>query len=288
MNKDKIAVLVDSGTDVPKELVEKYGVYVVPLSIKFSDKTYADDGIDITPEEIYARLDSEIPQTSLPAGEVILSTFQKIKSEGYEKLLVVTISSGLSGTYNFIRILGEDFAGLEVFVVDTKNIGIASGMTAIFAAQNIEKGLSWAELKEATVKSVAKSKVFFCVSTLKYLRKGGRIGLVSSIIGENLHIKPVISCNEEGIYYMAAKTVGRKKSIQKVLELVEKFKSAHSAQTFNIAIAQGNALDEALELKEQVIAKFKNCATIFEGQISPTLVVHTGPGLLGVGIQVLT
>lgn len=287
MNKEKIAVLVDSGTDVPQEIIEKHGIYVVPLSIVFSDQTYA-DGVDISAEEVYAKLDVEIPKTSLPPGEVILSTFQRIRSEGYEKLLVVSISSGLSGTGNYIRVLGEDFAGLEVFVVDTKNIGIGSGLTAILAAENIEKGYTWEELKKETVKSIENSKVFFCVSTLKYLRKGGRIGLVSSIIGNNFNVKPIISCNEEGIYYTAGLALGRRKSMQKVLELIDKFKAATSAQTYNIAIAHGSALEEALELKEQIVAKFKNCVHIFEGQISPTLVVHTGPGLIGVGIQVLT
>lgn len=286
MNKEKIAILVDSGTDVPKELLEKHGMYMVPLTIIYGDNTYT-DGVDITPEYIYARLDDEIPRTSLPSGDVITEALRQIKEDGYEKVLAVTISSGLSGTYNFVRMLGEEFDGLEVFAVDTKNIGIGSGVTAIMAAENLERGMSWEELKDTAVNGVPKSKVFFCVSTLKYLRKGGRIGLVSSIIGENMNLKPVISCNEEGVYYNVAITRGRQKNLQKALELAEKFIASSAAQAYNIAIAHGNALEEATAVKELAIKKFKNCKTIFEGQISPALVAHTGPGLIGIGVQLL-
>lgn len=132
MNKEKIALLVDSGTDVPKELVEQYGMYMIPLQIIYKDRIYTDK-VDITPEEVYERLAVEIPSTSLPDGETITKIFEKIKADGYEKVLAVTISSGLSGTFNVVRLIAEEFEGLETFVLDTKNIGIGSGLQAIEA-----------------------------------------------------------------------------------------------------------------------------------------------------------
>ncbi|MBS0689932.1 DegV family protein [Enterococcus faecalis] len=284
MNKEKIALLVDSGTDVPEALVKQYGMYVLPLQIIYPEKTYTDK-VDITPEEVYQRLEKEIPSTSLPDGATIQAIFDKIKEAGYEKVLAVTISSGLSGTYNVVRLLGEQTEGLDVFVLDTKNIGIGAGIQAIRAAELIETGLGWQELQQKLTEEVANAKVFFNVAILEYLQKGGRIGLVTSILGNALKLNPIISCNEEGIYYTVAKSRGRKKSLDKTFELVTNF--IGEAPRFRLAVAHGAAEEEAKAMMERLKAAFPQAEEIYFGTISPALVVHTGPGLLGVGIQLL-
>ena len=121
-------------------------MYVLPLQIIYPENHT--DKVDITPEEVYQRLEKEIPSTSLPDGATIQAIFDKIKEAGYEKVLAVTISSGLSGTYNVVRLLGEQTEGLDVFVLDTKNIGIGAGIQAIRAAELIETGLGWQELQQ--------------------------------------------------------------------------------------------------------------------------------------------
>jgi len=288
MNKDKIAILVDSCADVPKELIQKYGMYIIPLSIIYKDAIYA-DGVDITSKEVYDNFNVEIPHTSLPSGDTILNIFERIVSDGYEKVLVITISGNLSGTYNFVRLIGADFEGLDVFAVDTKSVALGSGMTAILAAENLEKGFSWEELKKATVESITKIKIFFCVPSLKYLQKGGRIGLVSSIIGESLNIKPIISCNEDGILYSNAKIRGWKNGLHKMIGLAEQYflSLSPTPQSYNIAIAHGDAYDEAAIVKEKFVEKFIGHNAIYEGLISPVISVHAGPGVIGIGIQSL-
>src|SRR5699024_2191129 len=104
MNKEKIAILVDSGADIPKNLLEKYNIYVLPLRVIYKDREYS-DGVDITPQEMYRRLETEIPTTSLPSGGEINAMFDKIKSNVHEKLLVVTISIVVCGIYNYISIV---------------------------------------------------------------------------------------------------------------------------------------------------------------------------------------
>jgi DegV family protein with EDD domain len=284
MNKEKIALLVDSGTDVPVEIMDQYSMYMLPLQIIYKDRTYTDK-VDITAEEIYQRLPQEIPSTSLPDGEAINRIFDQIKEDGYEKVLAVTISSGLSGTFNVVRLLGEQRVDLDVFVLDTKNIGIAAGLQAIRAAELLSAGNSWEKLKEQLSKEVSRNKVFFNVATLEYLQKGGRIGLVASILGNALKLNPIISCNDEGIYYNVAKSRGRKKSLDKTVELVKQFIGNH--KHFRLAVAQGDALEEAKEMKTRLEREFPHIKEILFGQISPALVVHTGPGLLGIGIQLL-
>lgn len=284
MNLEKIALLVDSGTDVPQEVIERYGIYMIPLQIIYKERTYTDK-IEITPEEVYRRLKEEVPSTSLPDGAQIQAIIEKIKADGYEKLLIVTISSGLSGTYNVLRLLGEDEKALNVHVVDTKSIGIGAGLQAIRAAELIDAGLTFEALVDQMEKEVIQNQVLFNVGTLEYLQKGGRIGLVSSIIGTALKLNPTISCNEDGVYYTVAKSRGRKRSIDKLVEVAAEFIGNH--KEFRIAVAQGDAYEESLQLKAKLEAKFPNAKEILFGTISPALVVHTGPGLLGMGLQII-
>ena len=133
-NKEKIAILTDSCCDVPKELVKQYHMYVLPLKIVYKNKEYS-DGVDITPQEVYDRIKEEIPTTSLPSGDVFLQTLDQIKADGYEKVIAVTLSSGLSGTNNMLHLIAEDYEGLEIYILDTKNIAIAAGFHAIQAAR---------------------------------------------------------------------------------------------------------------------------------------------------------
>ena len=284
MNNEKIAIVVDSCVDVPPNLVEKYKMYVIPLRIIYKDREYI-DGIDITAEEVYSRLETEIPSTSLPSASDIDDVFSKIKSDGYEKVLVFCLSSGLSGTYNAIRMQADEFKGLEIVVIDTKNIAIAAGLNAINAAQNIEHGMDWGTLVKSSSDNLSNSKVFFCVSTLEYLQKGGRIGLVSSLIGSSISLKPIISCNEDGIYYTVAKVIGRKRSIKRMIELALDF--AKGSDKYNVSIVHGGAEDEANNIKEMIMPLLPNCNIFTDGQVSPVLGVHTGPGTVGIAIQKL-
>lgn len=283
MNKE-IAVLVDSGTDVPQEVMDRYGVFMIPLQIIYKNRTYTDK-LEITPQEVYDRLEEEVPTTSLPDGQAIQAIFDQIHAQGYKKVLAVTISSGLSGTYNILRLLGQDQKELEVYVLDTKSVGIGAGLQAITAAELVDQGFSWKELITTLERKVKESSVYFNVATLEYLQKGGRIGLVTSIVGTALKLNPTISCNEEGIYYTVAKSRGRKKSIEKMVKIVKEFAGEH--QKVRLAVAHGGALEEGKKLYQEIKAVFPKVEDVLFGTISPALVVHTGPGLLGVGIQLI-
>ncbi|HEY5517071.1 MAG TPA: DegV family protein [Coriobacteriia bacterium] len=282
MAQEKIALLVDSGTDVPREYREKYHMYVAPLTIIYKDAEYR-DGIDIQPADVFARFATEVPSTSLPSPATIADLFRQIKADGYEKVLAITISSGLSGTFGAISSMGPAPEGLETCYVDTKNIGIGSGMTAIRAGELVEQGLPFAELCSRVEDVAAHTKLYFCVSTLEYLMKGGRIGLVAGMLGTLLDLKPVISCNADGIYDTVAKSRGRKKSLALALEKAVEF--AAGAKEYNITVMHGAAREEADTLMAAMKERLPDYRIAVEGQITPALVVHTGPGLIGIGIQ---
>lgn len=284
MNDEKIAILVDSCVDIPAKLAKHYNIYVIPLKVIYKNKEYS-DGVDITAQEVYERLKYEIPTTSLPSGSEINAMFDRIKADGYEKLLVVTLSSGLSGTYNYMKLLASQYEGLDIFILDTKNIALGSGFNAIQAAEYLKAGMDWETLKKTVSENISNSKVFFCVDTLEYLHKGGRIGLVASMLGSALNLRPIISCNEDGIYYTVAKVIGRKRSIKKLIDTAVDFLG--DSKKYNIAISHGDAEREANQIKETLMPIIQNCNIYVEGQISPALGVHTGPGTIGIAVQKL-
>jgi DegV family protein with EDD domain len=282
MTAEKIAILVDSCSDVPEEYRRKYHMYVAPMTIIYQEGEYR-DWVDIRTEDVYARFPQEIPSTSLPSPSFVADVFRQIKADGYDKVIAVAISSGLSGTFEMLRGFGPAPEGLETHYVDTRNIGIGSGFSAIRAGELIEQGLPFVEVCREVENTARHTKLFFCVSTLSYLVKGGRIGLVAGLVGSIFDLKPIISCNEDGVYYTVVKTRGRKKSLQLALEKAVEF--AAGAKEYSIAVMHGAAKEEADELLAAVKAQLPDSCIAIQGQITPVLVVHTGPGLIGIGIQ---
>lgn len=158
--KNKIALLVDSSLNIPDETLAQYGVYELPLTIIYDNQSFADK-IEISSSEIYNRLDTEQPTTSLPKGDSIYSTLQQIIDDGYSQLIVMTISSRLSGTNNAIKLMAEEFPSLDTQVFDTKTAAIGGGMQAIFVKELIDQGKSFAELADIISTNVAESRIFF-------------------------------------------------------------------------------------------------------------------------------
>lgn len=282
MNSEKIAILVDSGCDVPPAFRDSYNMYVAPLTIIYKDAEYR-DGIDIHPQDVFDRFSQEIPSTSLPSPAAAEELFKQIKADGYEKVLVISISSGLSGTFQMMSSFGPSPEGLEAYYVDTKNIGIGSGLIAMRAGELVDQGLPFEEVSRQVDLAVGNTKVFFCVATLEYLMKGGRIGLVAGMAGMLLDVKPVISCNEDGIYYTVAKARGRDKSLKLALDKAVEF--AEGAKGYKIAVVQGAAEAEAKTLMAAMKERLPDYTHAVEEQLTPVLVVHTGPGLIGIGVQ---
>ena len=282
MNKEKIAVLTDSGSDIEKTYADN--LFVLPLTIQIDEKTYI-DGVDITLDQVLQKLDTNKITTSLPKPEVIIESLNKIKSFGYTHVIINTISSGLSGTYNVIRMLIEDYEGLTIGLIDTKNISKGSGYTSYKALELIEEGQSFNEIMEILESSLDVQKVFFTIGTVEYLRRGGRIGLVAGTVASILHIKPIISCNEKGIYYTVKKTRGYQKAIRELIEVAHDF--ASEANTYDITILVAK-VDEKIEAYiEAVKASFNNTRKFEIRSISPALAIHTGPEAFGVVVRKL-
>lgn len=279
----EIAILVDSGTDVPKEYIERYGIRVLPLTVNYQALSYR-DGVDITPEQVLDRLDLEIPHTSLPTPAAAIAAFRAIRDKGFRQVMVVTISAGLSGVHNLLRMVSGEFPEMDIRVLDTKNIGIGAGMTAIRAAELAETGMGLDALEAVLKTLVRQTKIFFCIPSLWYLQKGGRIGRVSATMGSLLGIRPVITCDESGVYCTAKKARGDGAALNAAIGMA----AAHAAEAprkFRLAVAFAGGLERAKAVLESVERKIPGSARMYFGSVGSALAVHTGPGLIGIGVQ---
>nr|WP_325184722.1 DegV family protein [uncultured Oscillibacter sp.] len=287
MIPQKIALLTDSCADLSPRLAEENHIYRVPLRILCADGEYS-DGVDIFGADIYARLRAgELPQTSLPSGEDIEKTLRRIVMDGYDGVIAVMLSSGLSGTYNLVRLIGEECRGmLPVKVYDSLSGSLGMGMTLLQLAEDIRGGMEWKELTERRVpRLLAGSRPFFSVDTLEYLLKGGRIGKVTATAGTLLQIKPIITFAPDGQLQSVAKVRGRNQVMDKLVAMAVKACGEH--RRYNLAVANGGAPEEMEIVRQRLMTALPDYDHIWEGEIDGTLSVYIGDGVLGAAVQVL-
>lgn len=287
MIPQKIALLTDSCADLSPRLAEENHIYRVPLRILCADGEYS-DGVDIFGGDIYARLRAgELPQTSLPSGEDIEKTLRQIVMDGYDGVIAVMLSSGLSGTYNLVRLIGEECRGmLPVKVYDSLSGSLGMGMTLLQLAEDIRGGMEWEELTERRVPQlIAGSHPFFSVDTLEYLMKGGRIGKVTATAGTLLQIKPIITFAPDGQLQSVAKVRGRSQVMDKLVAMAVKACGEH--KRYNLAVANGGAPAEMETVRQRLMTALPDYDHIWEGEIDGTLSVYIGDGVLGAAVQVL-
>ena len=282
--KDKIGVLVESCADIPAELIEEYHIFVLPIAIECLDGQYR-DGVDITAEDIYEKLKTELPKSSSPLGSDIEDVFQEMKRQGYTKAVAISLSGGLSGTVNHLRMAAGEFSDLEIQVFDSRQASIGIGVIALQAAQEIRKGISFEALLERIPRLIENTRVFFSIDTLEYLQKGGRIGKVTAMAGAMLQIKPILSFDEDGEIYTAAKVRGRKQVESRLLKLVEELSG--EGRPYNLVVADGGAPREREELEAKLVQSLPDYANLYRARIGAALSIYLGSGLLGAGIQFL-
>lgn len=279
---EKIALLTDSGCDLSLETLNEYNINMLPLNIIYSYGEF-EDKISITPEEVYDNLGKEIPKTSLPSSKKINDVLSKLVSERYTHVIAITISSGLSGTSNAIRLALEDYPSLISHVYDSKILAYPEGMIILEVAKDIKEGKSFEDIISNLPSLRKRISGYFTLNTLDYLRKGGRIGKVAGTIGEMLNLKPIIGVNDEGVYHTVAKARGRKQALSKLTDILNTYLSKGKCKVY---VLQGGAIEEAKHYLES-IKSLENIAEIGIASISPALGVHTGPGLIGLAIHEL-
>lgn len=272
----KIGLISDSCCDLTPELTKKYHIQLLPIRIIYSNREYLDK-VNITAEEMYASLKEEIPTTSLPDLHYCEQVIDSYVERGYTDLIVVTVSSNLSGTYNSLNILAKNYPNIRFHFFDTKTLGWPQGLLAIEASKLIEADLSCCDI--LTKLESLKSRVhgYIAPATLEYLKRGGRIHKATATIGEVLHIRPIITYNEEGHLYPYAKARGQKQAFSKLRNLLKDYLAKGPCKVW---ILHGDALDDGMALYESV-KDLPNVSEISFEVIGPSMGIHTGPGVIG-------
>ncbi|MBQ1505817.1 MAG: DegV family EDD domain-containing protein [Erysipelotrichales bacterium] len=284
MNPVKTAIMVDSGCDVPDQYIEQYDIRVVRLKIMYHDHVY-NDGLDITADYVYDHFKEEIPKTSTPNVYEITELINQIKADGYEKILGISISSGLSGTYNAMATALAQAEDIESYMFDSKNISFGAGIWAVYAARRFEDGADLDTVSKELERKIYDSHLGYYMDTLDYLRAGGRITPSIALVGKILNLKPIISCDKDGIYYTVAKARGQQKALTKLVDLIAPPELA--GKHYWIYAMHGRGQELLDKAKAMVRERIPDVEFMPEKQITPTMAIHTGPGLLGMGVLML-
>lgn len=277
---NKIALITDSTCGLPRTCIDKYNIHTAHLKIIYKNQEYI-DGLNIAPEEVYYKLDEEIPTTSMPSVQDVCNLYEQLLEEGYTHAIALPISSGLSGTINSFRLAAEQYSNkITSFVFDTKILSMAVGLMAIEVGKMIQDGKDFDYICNALPKLREKLTLYFTVDTLEYLIKGGRIGKVSGSIGQLLNFKPIITMSEEGGYTTHAKTRGSKQAFNNLLSLANGILDKGKGK---VVVMTGTMHEEAKKFTD-ALKNHKNATSIYSGIITPVVGIHSGPKILAFAI----
>lgn len=279
----KIALVTDSTTYMPPELVKTYNIAVAPQVLIWGDQTYK-DGVDIQSGEFFTRLKTAkvMPTTSQVAVVSFQEVFQDLVNKDFE-VLALLVSSKLSGTVQSAQQAKELMgpAGGKVNVVDSRSVAMALGFQVIAVARALEQGANLKEAIALAEKLHEHTGLFFAVDTLEFLHRGGRIGGAQRFIGSALNLKPILAVQEgrvEGIERIRTKGKAHDRILELTIENVGKRSPVH------LATLHANAADDAKDLLTRANQALHPVES-FLTEVSPTVGTHAGPGTVGLAFM---
>ena len=274
-----VAFVTDSTAYIPADLVQQYGITVAPQVLIWGEATFQ-DGVDIQPDEFYARLKTAktMPTTSQVAVVTMQGIFQRLIDQGFD-VLGVFISAKLSGTMQS-AIQGREAMGSaagKVTLVDSNTTAMAMGFMILAAARAAKSGAGMAEcvaLVEAARDHVG---VYFAVDTLEFLHRGGRIGGAQRFIGSALNMKPILALRD-GRVEALDRVRTKSKALDRLLELVSS--DVRGQPNVHLATLHANAEQEARLLLERASRELNAVESVLSS-VSPVVGTHAGPGTVG-------
>ena len=279
----KIAVVTDSTTYMPPELVKKHNISVAPQVLIWGDQTYK-DGVDIESSEFFTRLKTAkvMPTTSQVAVISFQEIFQNLVEQGYE-VLALLVSSKLSGTVQSAMQARDLMSAArdKVNVVDSQSVAMALGFQVLAVARALEDGASLKDAIALAEKSYQYTGVFFAVDTLEFLHRGGRIGSAQRFLGTMLNMKPILAIQDgrvEGIERIRTKN----KAHDRVLELT--IEKVAGRTPVRLATLHANAAEDAKALLTRAEQALHPVESLFT-EVSPTVGTHAGPGTVGLAFM---
>ncbi len=273
-----IGIVTDSTCDIPEELVQQYGILIVPQYIIWGNQQYR-DRVDMTPAEFYQRLESD-PQhpTSSQAGVTdFAQAYEQAASRGATEIIALTVSSAMSGAYQ-TALNAAKLIKIPVSVVDSKGPTMTLGWQVLAAARAAAAGVDLPGIL-ASLDSLRKKLVqFVCMDTLKYLQKGGRIGNAIKWMGGMLQVKPLVYINHLTGLVEPASLARTHKAVVEMM-YARFFDCLQGGKKLHIAVLHGNCLAEAEQLAQRIVDEFDPVELLIN-MTGPVLGINTGPNAL--------
>jgi len=269
-----VRVVCDTACDLPDELVEEFGISLVPLHVRFGS-TELVDREELSAKEFWRRceVDKEFPETAAPAPGAFQEAFEAAARAGSSGVLCVTLSSKLSATHA-VACQAAQAAGLAVKVIDSRSVTLGEGLVVLAAAEAAAGGADLEAVAAEALSARDRLFVYGTIDTLENLRRGGRIGGAAAAVGALLSIKPVIEVRD-GAVEEESKQRTRSKSLR---YLASKVLSAGPLERFGVVGADAEDFDEFLGL----VAGVRASRPTVVGDIGPVIGAHAGRGAIGV------
>lgn len=276
----RVKILTDSASDLPKEIIEKYNLEVIPILVYLGETEYR-DGETLQPKEMFDGMRAgNVYKTAQVSAGRFKEIFTQI-AENKESCIYIAFSSGLSGTYQTAVMIKEqlllDYPDLDLDIIDTKCASGGFGLVVLKAIEMANEGKSKKEILETVQFYVDNMDHIFTVDDLEYLYRGGRVSRTAAIIGGLLNIKPILDV-EDGKLRPIEKVRG-KKLFRRMVELIGERGNNLADQT--IAINHGDDIESAEKVKELLMNKF-GCKDFVINSIGCAIGAHSGPGTLAV------
>ena len=273
-----VRVVTDSACDLPDDLIERHGIEVVPLTIRFGKEELVDRK-ELSTDEFWRRLaDSDVlPETSAPSAGAFEGAFRRLIEDGATGIICINLSSKLSATMQSAQVAAQAVqADCPVTVVDSLLVSMGLGSLCLTAARRATDGDSLDSIVANVTDRRNRSKLYGSLDTLEFLKKGGRVGNARALLGSMLAIKPVVEVRD-GVVEEAGKVRTRSKALRLLVDRVKE------GPFENLAVLHGNApdVDELLDLLEPLAPRDE----IVVGQIGPVIGTHAGPRVIGVTFQ---
>jgi len=275
----RIAIVTDSTSDIPVDLVKKNSITSVPLSVIFKDATYLDDGKEITIEDFYKKLKTaeSLPTTTQPTPRDFVETYTSLLKD-HDSIISIHISKKMSGTINSAELAKQQMPDADINIFDSELVHMPLGFMVLEAAKLAGEGKSRDEILEALKEFKQKIKVLFVPSTLEYLKKGGRIGKAKGLIASLLEIKPILTINAGEVSQF--KTTRRWN--QAKIELVNSMEPMISEpKNLTVSIGDSDAKEDAEEMAARIKERF-DPKEIIRVNIGAVVGTHLGPGGIGI------
>ena len=272
-----IKIICDSISDLPIEIIEKYNIDIVPLTVIFNNKEYL-AGETLTTKEFYKMLrDTDImPKTSQATYVQFKSVFEKYDED--TEIIYIAGSSTASGTYQSAMLAKND-GHHNVSIFDTQNLSIGSALFVIKACEMVEKGYSVEEIISSLEKLKNDVEVVFSVDTLEYLKMGGRISSTKATLGNLLSIKPILEV-KDGLVSQKSQVRGKKQIYSTLAKtIVEKFGKDLNNRTIIIGCGDNT---EDLEIMKEALEKEADISNVYFVNIGCVICSHSGPGVMGI------